>query len=391
MIYLDNAATSFYRPDTIAQAVADAIMTLGNSSRGTHSLALQSSRIIFQGRQMLANLFGAKSPEQVAFTKNSTEALNIAIKGILKSGDKVVTTVLEHNSVLRPLYEMEERGVELIIIGCETDKRERGKLDYKTLERAIMREVKAVVCTHASNLTGNIVDIQKIGKICRERGVLFIVDASQTAGIFPIDMERDGIDIICFTGHKSLMGPQGIGGLCVREGIEIEPLVSGGSGILTYEKKHPKKMPIALEAGTLNSHGVAGLVEGIRYINEMGAENLRKREQELMWKFYEGLCKMPGIKIYGDFQSRERVPIVSCNFFDEDSGEISDYLAEEYEIYTRFGGHCAPLMHESLGTRKQGAVRFSFSHFNTREQVEETLVAVREIYEQLLEKKENDI
>lgn len=387
MIYLDNAATSFYRPDTVAQAVSDAIMTMGNSSRGTHSLALQGSRIIFQGRQMIADLFGAKSPEQVAFTKNSTEALNIAIKGILKPQDKVVTTVLEHNSVLRPLYEMEERGVKLTIIGCETEKRERGKLDYNALEKAITPQVKAVICTHASNLTGNIVDIQRVGKRCKEVGAIFIVDASQTAGIFPIDMERDGVDIVCFTGHKSLMGPQGIGGLCVREGVEIAPLLSGGSGILTYEKKHPRRMPTALEAGTLNGHGIAGLVEGIRYLNEQGSENLRKSEQELMWKFYEGLCRMPGIKVYGDFQSRERAPIVSCNFFDEESGEISDYLAQEYEIYTRFGGHCAPLMHESLGTREQGAVRFSFSHFNTKEQVEETLAAVREIYEQLLEQR----
>ncbi|MGN0466303.1 MAG: aminotransferase class V-fold PLP-dependent enzyme [Lachnospiraceae bacterium] len=387
MIYLDNAATSFYRPDTVAKAVSDAIMTMGNSSRGTHSLALQSSRIIFEGRQMIADLFGAKSPEQVAFTKNSTEALNIAIKGILKPGDRAVTTVLEHNSVLRPLYEMEERGVLLTIIGCEPEKREQGKLDYEALEKAIMSGVKAVICTHASNLTGNTVDIHRIGNLCKKTGAIFIVDASQTAGIFPIDMERDGIDIICFTGHKSLMGPQGIGGLCVREGVVIEPLLSGGSGILTYEKKHPRKMPTALEAGTLNGHAIAGLIEGIRYLNEQGIKKLRESEQELMWMFYEELCKMPGIKIYGDFQSRERAPIVSCNFFDEESGEISDYLAEEYEIYTRFGGHCAPLMHESLGTREQGAVRFSFSHFNTKEQVRKTLMAVREIYEQLLEQR----
>lgn len=383
MIYLDNAATSFYRPDAVAQAVRDAIMTMGNSSRGVYSVAIQSSRVIFECRQILADLFGAKSPEQIAFTKNSTEALNIAIKGVLKPGDRVVTTVLEHNSVLRPLYEMEERGVEIVTVGCRVEERERGKLDYEALEREITPDTKAVVCTHASNLTGNLLDIRKIGEICKKMGVIFIVDASQTAGIFPIDMEEDGIDIVCFTGHKSLMGPQGTGGLCVREGIEVHPLLSGGSGILTYERKHPRKMPTALEAGTLNAHGIAGLLEGIRYINEQGAQKLRKREQELMWQFYEGLCKMPGIKIYGDFESRDRAPIVSCNFFDEDSGEVSDYLAEEYEIYTRAGGHCAPLMHESLGTRKQGAVRFSFSHFNTREQVDETLAAVRKIYEEL--------
>lgn len=384
MIYLDNAATSFYRPKRVAEAVADAIMTMGNSSRGVYSMALQSSRVIFECRQILAHLFGAKSPEQIAFTKNSTEALNIAIKGSLKSGDRVVTTVLEHNSVLRPLYETEERGVELVTVGCEMESREQGKLDYQALEREIMVGAKAVICTHASNLTGNLVDIQRIGEICKKMGTLFIVDASQTAGIFSIDMERDGIDIICFTGHKSLMGPQGTGGLCVREGVEIRSLLSGGSGILTYEKKHPRKMPIALEAGTLNAHSIAGLLEGVRYINERGAKELREKEQELMWQFYEGLCKMPEIKIYGDFQSKERAPIVSCNFFNEDSGEVSDYLAEEYEIYTRSGGHCAPLMHESLGTREQGAIRFSFSHFNTREQVDETLAVVRRVYEELL-------
>lgn len=383
MIYFDSAATSYYRPDTVAKAVANAISTMGNSSRGTHSLALQSGRTIFEGRMLLAELFGAKAPEQIAFTKNSTEALNVAIKGLVKPGDKVVTTVLEHNSVLRPLYEMEEeRGIELVIVPCKKEQQEKGMLDYDLLEQQIKNKTDVVVCTHASNLTGNLVDIHKIGMMCKKAGAIFIVDASQTAGIFPIDMERDNIDVVCFTGHKSLLGPQGIGGLCVAKHRKVKPLISGGSGILTYEKKHPEKMPTALEAGTQNAHAIAGLVEGIRYIKEKGMDQLRKQEQQVMWQFYEGICKIPGITVYGDFSTRERAPIVACNFFDEPSGEVSDYLAQQYEIYTRFGGHCAPLMHESLGTKTQGAVRFSFSHFNTSEQVEKAIDAVREIQEQ---------
>ena len=247
MIYLDNAATSYYRPDTVAEAVAQAIRTMGNCSRGAYEAALTSARAVYGTRALVSELFHGEGPEQVAFTANSTESLNIAIKGVLETGDRVVATVLDHNSVLRPLYEMERQGAELVIVGC-TDEKDRGCLDYGAMEAAIRPGTKAVVCTHASNLTGNLVDIRRIGGWCRKAGALFIVDASQTAGVFPIDMERDMIDILCFTGHKGLMGPQGTGGMCVRKGVGIRPLLSGGSGIMTYSRTHPDSMPTALEA-----------------------------------------------------------------------------------------------------------------------------------------------
>lgn len=378
MIYLDSAATSYYRPPQVAQAVYEAIHSLGNCSRGTGGPALDSARLVFETRERLARLFNAQGPEQVAFTANSTESLNIAIKGVIRPGDRVVTTVLEHNSVLRPLYEMERQGARLVVAGCEPGERNLGRLDYEALEAAITPGTRAVVCTHASNLTGNLTDLGRIGGYCRRAGALFIVDASQTAGVFPLDMEADGIDILCFTGHKGLMGPQGTGGLCVRRGLEIRPLLSGGSGIQTYSKAHPAVMPTALEAGTLNGHGIAGLRAALDYIEEQGMDKLRKKEQELMWSFYRQAREIPGAVIYGDFSGGERAAVVALNLGEEDSGAVSDYLAGERGIYTRSGGHCAPLMHEALGTREQGAVRFSFSHFNTEEDVRAAVEALRE-------------
>ena len=347
MIYLDNAATSYYRPDTVAEAVAQAIRTMGNCSRGAYEAALTSARAVYGTRALVSELFHGEGPEQVAFTANSTESLNIAIKGVLETGDRVVATVLDHNSVLRPLYEMERQGAELVIVGC-TDEKDRGCLDYGAMEAAIRPGTKAVVCTHASNLTGNLVDIRRIGGWCRKAGALFIVDASQTAGVFPIDMERDMIDILCFTGHKGLMGPQGTGGMCVRKGVGIRPLLSGGSGIMTYSRTHPDSMPTALEAGTLNAHGLAGLRASLTYIREQGVDEIREKEIALMRRFYDQVKTIPGVRIYGDFKQEQRAAVVALNLGDEDSGEVSDYLAREHEIYTRSGGHCAPLMHETL-------------------------------------------
>ena len=377
MIYLDSAATSFYRPPQVAQAVAEAINTMGNAARGTGDPALSGARVIYETRELLARLFHAPGPEQVAFTANSTESLNMAIKGLTRPGDRVVTTVLEHNSVLRPLYEMEAAGASLVIIGCKGERR-KGILDLEALRQAIVPGVKAVVCTHASNLTGNRVDIRQIGQWCRQAGAVFIVDASQTAGVFPIHMEEDCIDILCFTGHKGLLGPQGTGGICLGKDISLRPLLSGGSGILTFSKTHPAQMPTALEAGTLNGHGLAGLKAGVQYILEQGMERLRQREQRLARLFYEEVRRIPDIRLYGDFGDPDRAAIVSLNLGEEDSGAVSDYLSQEYGIYTRSGGHCAPLMHQALGTEQQGAVRFSFSHFNTEEDVEAAVGALRE-------------
>ena len=375
MIYFDNAATTRRKPECVVQAVTEALCSLGNSGRSIHGSAMSASRIVFEARLALTQLFGAESPDRIAFTANSTEALNMAVKGILNPGDHAITTALEHNSVLRPLYELEDRGVELTVIPADS----RGRLHYEQLEPAIRKNTKAIICTHGSNLTGNLVEIRRIGEIAKKHGLLFVVDASQTAGVFPIDVRQMHIDILCFTGHKSLLGPQGTGGLYVRDGVTVRPLLSGGSGVQTYLREHPSQMPTCLEAGTLNAHGIAGLLAAVGYIREKGLDTIRETEQTLMWDFYEQVRNIPGIMVYGDFSDRNRCPIVALNVRDYDSGLVSDVLSEEYGIATRPGAHCAPLMHRALGTVEQGAVRFSFSQYNTQEEITIAVSALRKL------------
>ncbi len=375
MIYLDNAATTIQKPQAVIDAVVSAMCSMGNAGRGVNDASLGAARVIYETREKLNRLFHGENPKQIAFTSNSTESLNIAIKGTLAPGDHVITTALEHNSVLRPLYELEETGVELTII----DSDRQGRIHYADFQREIRENTKAIVCTHGSNLTGNLVDLRQVGHIAAERELLFIVDASQTAGVFPIDVQETKIDVLCFTGHKGLLGPQGTGGLYVRPGLAVRPLKSGGSGVQTYSKSHPSEMPTALEAGTLNGHGIAGLGAAADYLLETGIDTVRAREQELMWRFYEGVKDIPGVIIYGDFTSRERCPIVTLNIRDYDSSEVSDELLITYNISTRSGGHCAPLAHRALGTAEQGAVRFSFSHYNTEKEVDTAIRAVKEL------------
>ena len=375
MIYLDNAATTMHKPKEVIDAVVEAMTSLGNAGRGANEASLSAARIIYDAREKLCRFFNGEDPRQIVFTSNSTESLNIAIKGLLEPGDHVITTMLEHNSVLRPLYEMEKKGVALTIIKADKE----GRFSLEEMEAAIRPETKMIVCTNGSNLTGNYVDIGKVGGMAHRHDVLFVVDASQTAGVFPIDVRNMQVDVLCFTGHKGLLGPQGTGGMYVREGLAIRPLKSGGSGVQTYSKTHPREMPTALEAGTLNGHGIAGLRAAVEYIEKTGLDTIRAREQELMWRFYEGVKEIPGVTVYGDFHSRERCAIVSLNIGDYDSSEVSDALLTEYGISTRPGGHCAPLMHEALGTVEQGAVRFSFAHSNTEEEVDIAINAVREL------------
>ena len=375
MIYFDNAATTQRKPDCVVEAVTAALCSMGNSGRSIHEGAMGASRVIFEARLALKQLFGAESPDRIAFTANSTEALNIAIKGILKPGDHVITTALEHNSVLRPLYELEDRGVELTILPAD----KLGRLNYSDFHEAVRENTKAIICTHGSNLTGNLVDLNRVGAIAQKHGLLFVVDASQTAGVFPIDVRQMHIDILCFTGHKSLLGPQGTGGIYVREGVYVAPLLRGGSGVQTYLRNHPPQMPTALEAGTLNAHGIAGLLAAVNYIQRTGMNRIRRTEQALMREFYEQVSAIPGITVYGDHAAPERCPIVTLNVRDYDSGLVSDVLARDYGIATRPGAHCAPLMHQALGTVEQGAVRFSFSHFNTSEEINIAVSALREL------------
>ena len=375
MIYLDNAATTLQKPEAVIEAVCTAMRTFGNCGRSVHAGALNAGRAVFETRKKLARLFGCDQPERVCFTRNSTEALNLAVSGLFSPGDHVLSTDCEHNSVLRPLYRLEKQGVEVDFLPADRN----GNLDYADFSRLLRGNTKAVVCTHASNLTGNLLSLEKIGAFCRENGLLLIVDASQTAGVFPIDMRKLGISVLCFTGHKGLLGPQGTGGLCVAEGVEIRPFIVGGTGVQTYLRSQPESYPTRLEAGTLNGHGLAGLSAALDYIEKTGPDTIRRHDQALAERFLSGVRQLPGVTLYGDFSAPERAPIVSLNLDGWDSSELADVLACDYDIAVRGGAHCAPRLHEALGTAERGAVRFSFGWFNTTQDTDAAVAALREL------------
>ena len=375
MIYLDNAATSFIRPPAVVEAVAQALCSLGNVGRGAHDGSLSAARTVYGCREKLCRFFGGDDPGRVCFTLNATEALNEALFGAISPGDHVISTDLEHNSVLRPLYRLAGQGTELSFLAADA----QGRVDYEELPRLLRPHTKALVCTHASNLTGNLLDIRRLGAFCREQGLLFIVDASQTAGSLPIDMGADGIDLLCFTGHKGLLGPQGTGGLLIGPGIELRPFKTGGTGVQSHLKEQPAAYPARMEAGTLNGHGIAGLSAAADFIERTGIDAIHDREIGLARRFYEAVADVPGVRVYGDFSTWERCPIVALNLSDVDSALVCDALWRDYGIAARAGAHCAPLMHRALGTEAQGAVRFSFGYFNTADDADAASRAVREI------------
>ena len=375
MIYLDNAATSLHKPPGVARAVAEAVEHLGNPARGGHPAALAANRVVYDTRRKLAALFGCPRPDHVVFTVNATEALNIAIYGLLGPGDRALTTDLEHNSVLRPLYDLAEQGMALDVVPADR----QGRVDYADFEGLLRPDTKAVVCTHASNLTGNVLDLKRIADLAHRRGALLIVDAAQTAGLLPIDMGELGIDVLCFTGHKGLMGPQGTGGLCIRPGVELRPFKRGGSGVRSHDPHQPMEYPTRLEAGTLNAHGLAGLSAALDYLAIAGRESLCAAELARMTAFYEGVRGIDGVTVYGDFTQPLRAGIVALNIRGLDSSRAADLLAEDYGIAVRAGAHCAPRMHRALGTEQTGAVRFSFSPFTTKEEAEAAVAAVLEL------------
>ena len=430
-IYLNTAATSLQKPPCVAQAVVEALGSLGNASRGNAERDLGADRSIMEARRRLASLFGFSHPERVVFASGATQALNMAIWGAaaaimkrkagnehrhavnvdqravsedrhavnagqeafgLKHGDEpraitIVSTDLEHNSVLRPLYRLRDAyGAEVRFARADRT----GHLDLDELEALCTPEVDLVVCTHASNLIGELVDIRRVAQAAHRSGAVLIVDAAQTAGAYPIDMEDMGIDILCFTGHKSLLGPQGTGGLCVSPGIDVVPLVTGGTGVSSYEERQPEAYPAHLEAGTLNGHGIAGLSAAVEFIQEwkdgdalQGPVAIHAKELALRDRFIEAVSDIPGIEIYGPGIGSESMPIVALNLAGLESWELADLLAQEYGIAVRAGAHCAPRMHRALGTEKSGAVRFSFGLFNTPEEVETAARALREIAESI--------
>ena len=375
MIYFDNAATTLYKPPGVAEAVSVAVGSLGNAGRGAHGVSLDAARMIYGVREKLCRLFNAEDPTRIAFTSGGTESLNIAIKGIAGPGDHLITTVAEHNSVLRPAYEMQAAGTELTVIPCD----DLGRVDPQEMERNMRANTKAVICTHGSNMTGNIPDMERIGAITSQYDISLIVDASQAAGECMIDVRKSSIDVLCFTGHKGLFGPQGTGGIYVREGVELRPLKTGGSGVQSFSRTHPAEMPTSLEAGTLNSHGIAGLDAALDWILETGVDEISRKTRSLAGRFCEGIREIPRIKVYGDLCMKRRLPVVSLNVGDTDSSYISDVLYRDFGIATRPGVHCAPLMHETFGTEKRGAVRFSFSYFNSEDEVDEAIRALRKI------------
>ena len=374
IIYFDNSATSFPKPEEVYKASAKAMRIFGaNPGRGGHRMAVEASKEIFKVREKVANLFNIKDPLRIAFTQNSTYALNFAIKSCINKKGHVITTALEHNSSLRPLFSKRDSGeIELELIYPEKN----GEISIEKIIESIKEDTIAVVVNHISNVTGTIVDIEKIGKVTREKGVMLIVDASQSAGYLDIDVERDGIDILCFTGHKSLYGLQGSGGIYIREGIDFIPIIEGGTGSFSKLERQPLVMPEGLEAGTLNTLAIVSLGVGIEFIQKVGIENIREHEDRLKQRFLIELKKIPEIEVYG---SDNRGPVVTLNIKGIDSGDLAAYLDEEYGILVRGGLHCAPKIHEAIGNGENGGVRFSFGFFNTDEEVDYAIKALKEI------------
>lgn len=367
MIYLDNAATSFLKPPSVARAVYDSFGQVGNAARGINQMSLAAERIVYGTRQIVAEMFQS-SPKQVAFSSGSTESLNLLIQGFVDPQDHVITTVMEHNSVLRPLYRI---GCDIDYIGLMPD----GTLDKANRDQLIKHNTTCLIITHAANLTGVINDLSDWGEWCERHGIEFFVDASQSAGVLPIRMADMKISALAFTGHKGLFGSQGTGGLIVKQGLDIRPLKVGGSGIATFDKEHPGQMPTRLEAGTLNIHGLAGLKAGLEFILATGIDRIHAKELQLRTRFLEGLDDLPVI-LYG--VGPPSVGIVALNIEGEDSALIGGYLSDE-GILIRTGGHCAPLHHEAFGTVEQGMLRFSFSYFNTEQEIDKAIGALRNI------------
>ena len=368
------------KPPQVAEAVARALTSFGGVGRGVHPASLAAGMAVYDARARVAELLGAPSAARVAFALNVTMALNTAIDGLLAPGEGAVTTAASHNSVLRPLFRArDERGCWIEVAGIRPD----ASLDWESYKRALARGPKLVVVTHASNLTGDVYDVARMARMAHEAGALFVLDAAQSAGALPVDMSALGVDVLCFTGHKSLFGPQGTGGLCVADGVDIPPFVEGGSGVHSYDERHPRFMPEALEAGTVNAHGLAGLAAGVAFLQDVGVEQVHAHVSRLADVFEAGARDVLGVRILGGRGGVDRSGIVALNVGDADSAQVADRLAQEFDICVRAGAHCAPLMHRALGTERQGAVRFSFSWFNTAAEVEAAVQALASVAREL--------
>lgn len=376
MIYMDNAATSWPKPESVYRAVVDCMRNYGaNPGRSGHKMAIQAGEILLQTRKLLCQLFSIDNPFQMIFTLNATEGLNLAIKGCIKPGDHVITTTMEHNSVVRPLKELEKHDVKTTYVRADG----RGHIDPDDIKKAIRPNTRLIVTTHASNVTGTLMPIEEIGKIAREHGILYLVDAAQTAGIVPIDLSKLQVDMMAMPGHKGLLGPQGTGVLYIATHVTLKPLKEGGTGSQSENLYQPDFIPDRYEAGTHNTPGIAGLGAGISYILRQGQNRLQVRANRLERFFLEAVSRIPGIKLYGPSNMDERIGVISINVRDFDSTYIAGLLDERYKIATRGALHCAPMAHETIGTLKQGAVRFSPGIFNTMDEVIECIKALEQL------------
>jgi len=379
MIYFDNAATSYPKPKRVGQAMLYFLEKIGASpGRSGHRLSIEAGRILYQTRESLAKLFNVDDPLRIIFTLNVTEALNLVLKGLLQPGDQVITSSMEHNSVMRPLRELEKRGIEVKVVSCSP----QGDLDPFDIEKSIKKNTALIVLNHASNVIGSILPISQVGKIARKYDILFLVDAAQSAGCYPLDIKRDNIDLLAFTGHKALFGPPGTGGLVVGERVDIKklnPLKVGGTGSRSELEEQPDFLPDIYESGTPNTVGLSGLNEGVRFILEEGIDKIRQHEKELVIRLIEGLKEISGVKIYGGCQVKDRVAVVSFDIENKLPSEVGLRLDEEYGIMCRVGLHCAPAAHKTIGTFPMGTVRFSMSYFNNFEEVDKAILAIKNI------------
>jgi cysteine desulfurase family protein len=379
MIYLDNSATTWPKPPGVIKAMARYLREIGgNPGRSGHSRSIDAARTLYEAREALATFFHVRDPLRIVFTLNATDALNLALKGLLHPGDHVITSSMEHNSVMRPLRDLERKGIELSVVPCS----EAGLLDPDDVEKGIRPNTKMVILTHASNVIGTVLPVRNVGRITRERDLLFLVDAAQTAGAYPINMDKDCIDLLAFTGHKSLYGPQGTGGLVIGERVrekEMSPLRQGGTGSRSEFEEQPDFLPDRFESGTPNGIGIAGLLAGLQYIEKRGIEAIRLHEMGLIEKLLAGLREIPRAKFYGPRNGKERTATLSLNIPGLPSSEVALRLEREFEILCRSGLHCAPSAHRTIGTFPEGTVRFSLGAFNTRDEVDFALQAVSKI------------
>ncbi|NBI29195.1 aminotransferase class V-fold PLP-dependent enzyme [Chengkuizengella marina] len=375
--YFDNAASSWPKPTTVVEAMNEVVVKFAaNPGRGSHQMAVQASRVLFQTRIELAKLFGIKDPNHISFCLNTTEALNLAIKGLLKENEHVICTSVEHNSVRRPLEYLKKK-LNLNITYLKTNV--LGQINLKDVERSIQSNTKLIICNHSSNLLGSILPIEQINKIAKEKGVITLVDGAQTAGLLPINVEEMGIDILAFPGHKGLLGPQGTGGIYIHPDIEVEPLIHGGTGSQSENIEQPIIRPDRYESGTQNTPGIAGLKEGVSYVLHESVEKIHSKEWKLTQRLMEGLLKIQTVKILGPKLGDNKTGITSFNIEGMEASSVAFSLDRNYNIAVRSGFHCSPLAHETVGTLELGAVRASVGYFTTVEEIDYLLEAVKEI------------